>query len=101
MGTDAKQATGANFASSFSLNPGVIIADHNVGVKYAAGEGPPIDEETTALTHIQQVRMWSLCFVVVNLEYQWSDAVWMQWVRNTNSIYSDGLLTWTIGQSLL
>ncbi|KAM5388053.1 hypothetical protein ACJA88_001313 [Fusarium oxysporum] len=61
----AVAATGANFASSFSLNPGVIIADHNVGVKYAAGEGPPIDEETTALTHIQQ----------------WSDAVWMQWDR--------------------
>ncbi|KAI7769512.1 hypothetical protein LZL87_011396 [Fusarium oxysporum] len=65
MGTDAKQATGANFASSFSLNPGVIIADHNVGVKSAAGEEPPIDEETTALTHIQQ----------------WSDAVSMQWDR--------------------
>ncbi|KAK2932025.1 hypothetical protein FoTM2_006482 [Fusarium oxysporum f. sp. vasinfectum] len=61
----AVAATGANFASSFSLNPGVIIADHNVGVKYAAREGPPIDEETTALTHIQQ----------------WSDAVWMQWDR--------------------
>ncbi|WKT45506.1 SGNH hydrolase superfamily [Fusarium oxysporum f. sp. vasinfectum] len=64
-GTSVDMATGANFASSFSLNPGVIIADHNVGVKYAAGEGPPIDEETTALTHIQQ----------------WSDAVWMQWDR--------------------
>ncbi|KAF5589124.1 hypothetical protein FPCIR_6912 [Fusarium pseudocircinatum] len=61
----AVAATGANFASSFSLNPGVIIADHNVGVKYAAGQSSPIDKETTALTHIQQ----------------WSDAVWMQWDR--------------------
>ncbi|CVK99336.1 uncharacterized protein FMAN_02178 [Fusarium mangiferae] len=61
----AVAATGANFASSFSLNPGVIIADHNVGVNYAAKQASPIDKETTALTHIQQ----------------WSDAVWMQWDR--------------------
>ncbi|KAF9768654.1 hypothetical protein IL306_014004 [Fusarium sp. DS 682] len=52
-------STGANFASSFSLDPGVIIADHNLGVTQAAKRGAKIDEETTALTHIKNDRVCS------------------------------------------